>query len=74
MKYYIRMTNTQTGTVKYKRYKCLDGFTSDKDLCWRFSKNGALSIIERLKKEYWRNISNLIFDLEPAPENTEKGE
>ena len=51
MKYYIRMTNKQTGKVSYKRYKCIAGFDVNKDLCWKFSKNGATAIIERLKRE-----------------------
>ena len=66
MKYYIRMTNKQTGKVKYKRYKCIDGFSENKGLCWQFSKPGALKIIERLKQEYRMNINNLTFDLEEA--------
>lgn len=66
MKYYIRMTNKQFGTIQYKRYKCIDGWCKNKDLCWQFSKQGALKIIERLKREYYRNINNLEFDLEEA--------
>ena len=66
MKYFIRMTNKQSGTVQYKRYKCIDGWCKSKDLCWQFSKQGALKIIERLKREYYRNINNLEFDLEEA--------
>lgn len=68
MKYYIRMTNKQTGKVKYKRYKCIDGFSENKALCWQFSNPGALKIIERLKEEYRRNINNLTFDLEEVQE------
>lgn len=63
-KYYIRKTNKQTGKVEYKRYKCIDGFSPNKELCWQFSKQGALRIIERLKNEYRANIHNLEFDLE----------
>lgn len=63
MKYYIRKTNKQTGRVEYKRYKCIDGFTTNKDLCWQFSKQGAEKIIERLKVEYSANIKNLEFDM-----------
>lgn len=66
MKYYIRKTNKQTGRVEYKRYKCIDGFNSNKEICWQFTKHGASKIIERLKHEYWRNIDNLTFELEPA--------
>lgn len=66
MKYYIRKTNKKTGKVEYKRYKCSDGFSENKDLCWKFSKQGALKIIEVLKNEYRRNIDNLVFELEEA--------
>ena len=66
MKYYIRKTNKQTGRVEYKQYKCSDGFNPNKALCWKFSKQGALGIIERLKYEYRRNIQNLEFDLVEA--------
>jgi len=54
--------------VEYKRYKCIDGFSKDKTICWQFSKRGAEKIIERLKREYYRNIDNLDFDMEPMPE------
>ncbi len=66
MKYYIKMINRQFGTVKYKRYKCIDGFSEDKTICWKFSKAGGLKIIEDLKREYYRNIRNLEFQLEEA--------
>ena len=66
MKYYIRKTNTQLNTVEYKRYKCSDGFSKNKSLCWKFSKQGAVKIIDRLKYEYRRNIDNLIFDIVEA--------
>lgn len=66
MKYYIKKTNKQTGKVTYKQYKCIDGFNQNKEVCWQFSKHGALKIIERLKKEYWRNIDNIEFELEKA--------
>lgn len=63
-KYYIRKTNKRTGNIEYKRYKCSDGFSPNKDLCWKFSKQGALKIIERLKIEYRANIQNIEFSLE----------
>lgn len=66
MKYYIRMTNHQTGKVKYKRYKCIDGFSENKAMCWQFSKPGALKIIERLKQEYRMKIDHITFDIEEA--------
>lgn len=64
MKYYIKKINDQFGTVEYKRYKCADGFSRNKQICWQFSKYGALKIIERLKEEYKRNIKNIRFELE----------
>ena len=67
-KYYIKMTNKHTNIVKYKRYKCIDGFSTNKEECWKFSKQGALGIIERLKKEYYRNLDKLEFELEPVEE------
>lgn len=63
-KYYIVKINKQFNTVEYKRYKCIDGFAKDKNICWKFSKQGAMKIIERLKYEYRRNIDNLEFTLE----------
>lgn len=35
-KYLIKMTNTQFNTVKYKRYKCIDGWSTDGSICWNF--------------------------------------
>lgn len=66
MKYYIVMTHKNTGIKEYKRYKCIDGFTTRKDLCWQFSKQGALKIIERLKYQYRINIDKLEFTIEAA--------
>ena len=66
MKYYIMKTNKQTGRIEYKQYKCSDGFNKNKSLCWKFTKQGALKIIERLKNEYRRNIANIEFTLEAA--------
>lgn len=65
-KVYIVKINKQIGTVEYKRYKCIDGWSKNKNMCWQFSKQGALKIIERLKYEYKRNIQNLEFTLEEA--------
>lgn len=66
MKYYIKMINKQTGIIQYKKYKCIDGFTRNKEQCWKFSKQGAIKIIERLKYQYRNNIQNLEFELEEA--------
>ncbi len=63
MKYYIKITDKRVNKVFYKRYKCIEGFAYDKNLCWQFSKQGAKKIIERLKYEYRYN-DNLVFELE----------
>lgn len=59
MKYYIVKINNQFPNTRlykeYKQYKCADGFTSAKEKCWKFSKQGAMKIIERLKIRYQRN-------------------
>ena len=64
-KYLIKMTNTQFNTVKYKRYKCIDGWSTDSSVCWKFSKQGATNIIKRLECEYKANI-HTHFALEEA--------
>lgn len=51
---------------QYKRYKCIDGFSPNKDICWKFTKQGATKIIERLKREYPYN--GIEFMLEEAAE------
>lgn len=66
MKYYIKMYNKQFNTIKYKRYKCIDGWSTNKEECWKFTKQSAMNIIERLKFEYRRNINNIEFTLELA--------
>lgn len=66
MKYYIVMHNKQLNRTLYKKNKCVDGWTPVKDYCWRFSKQGAKKIIERLKYGYRNNIDNLEFYLEEA--------
>ena len=49
-KYYIKMYNPQTDRTKYKQYKCISGFNSNKECCWKFSRQGATKMIEDLKK------------------------
>lgn len=51
MKYYIVMTNNETGLRKYKRYKCISGFTDNKGLCWKFSKQARRNEDNRTIKE-----------------------
>lgn len=55
MKYYIVMSDKQFGKTLYKKNKTVDGWTPVKEYCWRFSKQGAKKIIERLKKGYCKN-------------------
>lgn len=66
MKFYIKKINHQFDTVEYKQYKCCDGFNQNKNTCWKFTKQAALKIIQRLKYEYRKNIDNLEFILEEA--------
>ena len=48
MTYYIKMTDKRDNFVLYKRYKCIEGWTKDKSICWKFSKQGAKGIIKTL--------------------------
>ena len=52
MKYYIKQIDTQLNRVYYKRYKCSWGWTPEahKDICWKFSKGGAMDIVKRLRE------------------------
>ena len=53
MKYYIvRVVKYANGEQHktYKKYKCIDGYSTKKEECWKFSKQGALGIIENLKR------------------------
>ena len=68
MKYYIVMHNKQFNTTKYKKNKCVEGWSTVKDCCWKFSKQGAKKIIESLKYGYRNNINNLEFYMEEAGE------
>lgn len=49
MTYFIKRTNQQ-GKVSYKKNKCVDGWSTNKTYCWRFSKQGARQIIKRLEE------------------------
>lgn len=74
MKYYIRRIkydhNLLKAYVEYKRYKCVEGFCTDKSMCWKFSKQGARGIIEALNKEFknYVNAGLMKFDMIPAEE------
>lgn len=75
MKYYIRRTvydGYHPPLVAYKRCKCVDGFSPDKSVCWRFSKQGASGIIKALNEEFKRYVDEgrMSFDMIPAEEVT----
>lgn len=54
-KYYIVFYNKKTQEKQYYKYKCLEKFVPSKFGCWKFSKQGATKIIERLKYEFRQN-------------------
>lgn len=47
MKYYVK--KECNGRVLYKRYKCIEGWSADKNICWQFTKQAAKKIAEREK-------------------------
>ncbi len=50
MKYFV--TKTTAGKLEYKKYKCIDGWSTDPKECWQFSKSGAQKIADRLNEHY----------------------
>ena len=46
-KYYVK--KEYNGKILYKRYKCIEGWSADKSMCWQFSKQSALKIAEKEK-------------------------
>ncbi len=50
MKYFV--TKTTTGKLEYKKYKCIDGWSTDPKECWQFSKAGAQNIANRLNEQH----------------------
>ena len=55
-KYYVIRT-TKNG-IEYKKNKCLDTWSKNKNECWQFSKQGAEQITKRLnvkiKEPFWK--------------------
>lgn len=45
-KVYIYRVVNHNGRKEYKRTKCSDYWTDKKDVCWKFSVQGAKKIIE----------------------------
>lgn len=66
MKYYVIRT-TKDG-IEYKQFKCIDGWTKDKSLCWGFSKQGAQKIADRLNALY-EIPGNVHYNILPAEED-----
>ncbi len=48
MKYFV--TKTTKGKLEYKKYKCINGWSSNPRECWQFSKVGAQKIVNRLNE------------------------
>ena len=75
MKYYIRQRRFDSSgrltRTLFKRYKCISGFTADKSLCWKFSKQGAAKIVADFKHEYRIAVEQhrVDFDMIPAEED-----
>lgn len=55
MKKYLIVFENGRLRKQYKRYKYIGGWSFTSDGCWKFSKQGALKIIEQLKEEYINN-------------------
>ena len=74
MKYYVRMIKTFSNPLEcrtyYKRCKCIDEWSFDRSICWKFSKQGARGIIKRLEQEHQLSVTSgrLKFDMIPAEE------
>ena len=56
-KFFIQMIDKSFGEeiIKYKKYKCIDGWSKNCKECWQFSKQGAKKIINRLKEREYKN-------------------
>lgn len=44
-KYYVICTTAKG--IKYKKYKCIEGWSNSKNDCWQFTKQGAETIAKR---------------------------
>lgn len=45
-KFYVFRIVNHNGRKEYKRCKCVDSWVKDKTYCWKFSKQGAKSIVD----------------------------
>lgn len=60
-KYYVTRTDRNTGVKYYKKAKTLDIWSKDKSVCWKYSKQGAKQIADRLN-EWERKVYFEHFD------------
>ena len=63
-KYYVTRTD-RNGEKVYKKAKTLDIWSKNPDVCWKYSKQGAKQIVERLT-EYDKKLyhEHFIYDFE----------
>ena len=73
-RYYITRTSKKEGK-RYKRYKTIEGWASDKTHCWKFSKQGAKKIVEGLnagaaRSKFYKSMPELMptYGIEEAAE------
>jgi len=45
-KFYIYRIINHNGHKEYKRTKCTDHWSSNKNICWKFSEQGAKKIVK----------------------------
>lgn len=57
VKFYVK--KEYNGRVLYKRYKCIEGWSADKHICWQFTKQAATKIAEREKSAVHASQSDL---------------
>ena len=60
MKYYVIRTNKKG--ITFKKYKCIDGFSTNKDDCWKYSEQGAKRIADRLNSQT-RDLSKVHYNI-----------
>ena len=73
MKFYVKRENLSTGKTEYQKCKTLDIWTTDRDACWQFSKQGAQKIAQRYsdRENRWckcnfMNTRSYIYGIEEA--------
>ena len=56
MKYYIVRENKEKNRKEYYKNKCVEDWTTKKEICWQFSKQGAKAIANRLNEIEARKV------------------